>query len=244
MTYSQILSKFNILTSTNSTSFSLANSVILANNAVEHIEGLINNADDRWEFDDTNQTDLPIATTALVANQQDYSLTTSHISIDRVEVLDSTGLNWTLLVPIDQHDVRYVALANYYPTAGKPLEYDKLGNSIFLYPKPSYSLAAALKIYFTRPPVAFVAGDTSAVPGFNSLFHNLVPLWMAYEFAIANGKSNATLLFNEIERIEQQINDFYGQRSRDERPRMGVSTNGRTGNISGVINSMGWDSNK
>lgn len=244
MNYSQILSKFYILTSTNSTSFSNANAVVLANNAVEHIEGLINNCDDRWEFDDSNQTDLPIATTALVANQQDYSLTTSHISIDRVEVLNSAGTLWTLLVPIDQHDVRYRALANYYPTAGYPLEYDKLANSIFLYPKPNYSLAAALKIYFTRPPVAFVAGDTTATPGFNSLFHDLIPLWMAYEFAIGNGKSNATTLFNEIQRKEQQLYDFYGQRSRDERPRMGVSTNGRTSNISGVINSMGWDSNK
>lgn len=216
---------------------------VLANNAVERIESLINNADDRWEFDDTNQTDLPIATTALVSGQKDYSLATSHISIDRVEVLDSSN-NWWLLKPIDQHDVRYQALGSYYVTNGRPLEYDKLANSVFLYPTPNYSLSAALKVYFTRPPVAFISSDTTALPGFNQLFHDLIPLWISYEFALANGKSNAPNLFAEIQRKEQALYDFYGQRSRDERPRMGVSTNGRTGNLSGVINSLGQDSNR
>ncbi len=243
MQYSDIKTKARFLTSTNSNSFTDSDIVILANNAVEHLQSLINKSDERWEFDDSNQTDLPIATTTIINAQKDYSLTTSHISIDRVEIMDTSGY-WWLLKPIDQHDVRYTALAQYYPTNGRPLEYDKLGNSIFLYPTPNYTQAASLKIYFTRPPVAFVIGDTMAVPGFNPIFHDLVPYWIAYEFAVANGKKNINSLFQVIQEKEQILIDFYGMRSRDERPRMGVSTNGQNYAISGVLGTLMGDSNR
>ncbi len=247
MQYQDIKTKARFLTSTNSASFTDADVVILANNAVEHVEALINNADDRWEFDDSNQTDLPIATATITAGQQDYSLATSHISIDRVEIKDLTG-NWKKLNPIDQHDIRFQALAEgettrngaYYSTNGTPLQYDKLANSIFLYPAPNYTQASSLKIYFTRPPVAFLVGDTTAQPGFNPLFHDLIAYWVSYEFAIANGKGNATMLWQTIQEKEQKIYDFYGQRSRDERPRMQVSTSGVTGAVSGVISGTSY----
>lgn len=244
MQYQDIKTKARFLTSTNSASFTDADIVILANNAVEHIEALINASDSRWEFDDTNQTDIPIATATITSGQQDYSLATSHISIDRVEIKDSTG-NWRLLTPIDQHDVRFQALAEgettrsgaYYATNGIPLQYDKMASTIYLFPTPNYTQASSLKIYFTRPPVAFVVGDTSAQPGFNSLFHDLVSYWIAYEFAMANGKANQNTLFQAIQAKEQNMIEFYGLRSRDERPRMGVSTDGITGAVSGVLGS-------
>lgn len=238
MQYSDILSKFYFLSSTNVGTVPLATSVILANNALEHLEALVNNSDERWVFDDTNNTDYPIATGALVANQQDYPLAVSHLTIDRVEILDATGLNWLKLQPFGQHDVRFQALGNFLKAPGTPLMYDKLADSLFLYPIPNYSMASALKIYFTRPPVYFISSDTTKTPGINPLFHDLIAYWMAYEFAMANGKSNAPQLWQAIQLKEQSLYDFYGQRSRDERPRMGVATNnlyGQNGNQSGVM---------
>lgn len=243
MTYSDIKTLVYTLTKTNSTSLPNATMVILANAAMERVNSLLLRADNRWQFDDTNQSDLPIATTTITSGQKDYSLATAHISIDRVEIKDSAG-NWTLLKPIDQHDVRYQALGNYYPSNGLPREYDKIGNSIFLYPTPNYTLAAALKIYFTRPPVAFAAGDTTAVPGFNSLFHKLVPLWIAYDYAMANGLKNANQIFVEIQRLEDEIQKFYGERSRDERPRFSTSETTPTYAGSGQIGMWGGDSNR
>ena len=46
-------------------------------------------ADDRWQFDDTNHTDYPIATTNLVANQRTHVLSVSHLRITRVEIKTS-----------------------------------------------------------------------------------------------------------------------------------------------------------
>lgn len=241
MNLTALQSKVYLLTKTNSTSFESSDLNQALNNALERIVQLINIADQRWEWDDTNQTDLPNATTDLVSGQQDYSLSTSFLSIDRVEVKDSAG-NWWLLRPVDQHDVRYVALANYYPNQGRPIEYDKLANTIFLYPTPNYAGTASLKLYFTRAPVALVNG--SDIPGINSLFHDLLAYQVAYEYAIANGLDSANGFFTIIEQKEQSLKDFYNQRSRDERPRFGISTNGKSTAVSGVIGSIWGDSNR
>lgn len=246
MTYSDIKSLVYFYTKTNSTSLPDATMVILANRALERVVSLINRADSRWEFEDTNQTDLPIATTTITSGQQDYSLATSHLSINRVEIKD-TGGKWHLLRPIDRNTVTQEALAEYLGT-GTPLEYDKIGSSVFLYPIPNYTQAASLKLYFTRGPIAFDSGDTTDEPGFNSLFHKLVPLWASYDYALANGLKNANQIFEEIVRMEDEVQKFYGMRSRDERGRMIVGTNpptgGSLGNQSGRIGYGGGDSNR
>lgn len=253
MTYDTIRTLFYQLTKNNVNS--LSNSVLnsYTQPAEDEIAALIMNADNRWQFDDSNLTDLPQATAALVSGQQDYSLATSHLTIDRVEIKDTSGY-WWLLKPIDQHDIRFTALAQYYPTNGRPLEYDKIGNSIFLYPIPNYSQSASLKIYFTRGPLKFdynlgtftdSSGSTSSSPGYNSLFHELVALKAARRFAVANGRENKADILQDIQLLEQKLNDFYGLRSHDERPRIGVSTNGTMqGNQSGVLSRGANDSNK
>lgn len=224
-----------------------ATAQVLFNNALERLEALVNNADMRWTYDDQNQTDLPIATTALVSGQQDYAMSIAFLTIDRVEIMDLNS-NWLLLMRFGMHDIRYVALPQYLKGNGTPLQYDVVANSIFLYPTPNYSQAASLQIYYTRGPVAWDGVTGSFVPGFNSLFHDLIPYWMAYEFAMANGKANATQLMAVIKEKEQSLYEFYGQRSRDERPRMGLATDALGGTIrgaqSGVLGYPSWDSNR
>lgn len=215
MTLNDIRSKIYFLTSTNSTSFPDASLIIEVNNAYERTVALINAADGRWQFDDSNNIDLPIATTDLVANQQDYSLATSHLEITRAEILDSNG-NWNRLQSFDQADVYNQSLTDFMKTAGLPIFYDKLANSVFLYPKPNYSQAASLKLFFERGPNEFVTGDTTKQPGFNTLFHDLLPLWVAYNFAIANGKQNAAIIQAEITLREAALQEYYALRSHDD----------------------------
>lgn len=203
------------LTSTNVSSFPTAQLTVEANNAYERIVALINAADGRWQFDDSNNTDLPIATTDIVVNQQDYSLATTHLEITRAEILDSNG-NWNKLAPFDQSDVYNQSLTDFMKTAGLPIYYDKLGNSVFLYPKPNYSQTASLKLYFERGPNEFTVSDTTKQPGFNTLFHDLIPLWVAYNFAIANGKSNGTVIQAEINLRETALQEYYALRSHDD----------------------------
>lgn len=226
MQFTDIKNRVYFLTKTNSSSFPVADLVLSANNAVEHVVGLINRADQRWQFDDFNQTDLPIATATLTSGQQDYALSSAFLTVDRVEIKD-TSANWHLLTPIDQQLLkrdRATAMAAYQPTNGTPLEYDVASTSVFLYPIPNYTQASSLKVYFTRGPVAFLTSDTSAQPGFPSIFHELIPLWVAYDYAIANALPTASGFMASIQLKEKGLADFYQLRQRDIRPKFSIST--------------------
>jgi len=193
------------------------------NRACDQITSLILEADYRWQWDDSNNTDLPIGTTALVADQQDYSFDTEHIKITRVELKDGTGA-WKLLNPIDQVDIFNQSLTDFLNSAGTPLYYDKIGTSIFLYPKPSYSQAASLKVYFQRAHNYFATTDTTKTPGFPSIFHRLVPLMAAYDYALSNSLAVRDVLSVEVAKMSQSLQDFFTMRGKDEKVQLSAKT--------------------
>lgn len=239
-TYANIQNKVYFLTKTNVYSFPNSDMAILANNALERITSLINQSDGRWSFDDTNQptTDQgdgtggsPIATTALVSGQQDYTFAVSHLNIERIEIKDSTGA-WRKLTPIDQTDVYDQSITDFMSGGGTPLYYDKIGASLFLYPNPNYSQSASLKVFFTRGPIGVNTTDISSTttkPGFSVLYHDLVALWIAYDYAVANGLPNANQLMADIQIKEDALKEDFTLRSRDEHIRLGArqSASGR-----------------
>lgn len=249
MTTSDIVNRIYKNTKTNATSYDAPTMLIDINVAMNRVWSLVNRTDEKWQVDDNNNIDLPIATTATVSGQQDYSLSISFLTIDRVEIMDLTG-NWTQLQQFDQSDLKNSSLTQFLKTPGTPTQYDVSGASVFLYPAPNYSQAASLKIYYTRGPVEFTSADVSTgtkQPGFNSLFHDLVPLWVSYDYWLVNNPAQTTGFLGEIQRKEQELIDFYGGRDRDGRPRLTVSTNrngGKWGNQSGVLGYRGGDSNQ
>lgn len=186
------------------------------NSGLNRVTSLILQADGRWEWDDNNNTDYPIATASLVADQKDYQLAVSHLKIIRVEVKDEDG-NWHLINPIDQADVYDQSLTDFLKTAGSPLYYDKVADSLFLYPSPDYSQAASLKLYFQRPPSYFETTDTDKVPGFNSLYHRLVALIASRDYALMKTLGSSKSLVDLVIQGEQDLSDNYSLRNKDER---------------------------
>lgn len=203
------------------------------NEAMNRVSTLIMQSDHRWQFDDNNNTDFPIATTTLVttagAEQADYAFDTDFLKVSRAEILDNTGA-WRLLKPIDQADVYDQSLTDFLKTAGLPMYYDKLANSIWLYPKPLDSQVTAtngLKVYFQRTPSYFTTGDTTKVPGFNSLYHELVALLASKKFATVNTLTKVlgdvrkgTGLAFMVAQAEQSLQDDMALRSKDEHVRL------------------------
>jgi hypothetical protein len=228
MTITDIVNKIYFLTKTNSSSFLASDMLIAINNAYERVASLILTCDGRWQWDDTNYTDFPIATTALVSGQQDYSLATTHLDILGVEIKDTNG-NWTTLTPIDQKDIDYAPSAtDFMEGNGLPVYYDKLATSVFLYPAPNYSQSASLKIRFQRGPDVFTSAQVTTgtkIPGFNSLYHDLIPLWVSYEYCYANGLPTANAFMNEITRKEESLKEDYALRNKDENLRLRVVYN-------------------
>jgi hypothetical protein len=192
------------------------------NEAMNRVATLIMTADGRWQFDDTNNTDFPIGTTNLVttagSEQQDYTFDISMLRITRVEVKDSTGA-WKKLDPIDQQDLFDTSLTDFLNTPGLPRFYDKIGTSIFLYPKPLAGAVTAtngLKIWFQRPPHYFIVSDTTAVPGFNSLYHRLVATIASRDYAVFKQLSVASALGTLVQQQEDSLVENYTLRNKDE----------------------------
>lgn len=222
MTLDQIRAKVYFLTSTSGVDdFPDATLVGEANNALDRVTSLIFQSSGRWQWDDSNSSDFSIATTDLIAEQPDYSLEVTHLQVSRMEVKDTDG-NWHKLIPIDQTDITQ-SLTDFMKTSGLPVYYDKIDKSVFLYPKPNYDQDDSLKLYFQRGPSYFVVSDTTKSPGFSTLYHDLIPLWVAYNFALSNGKSNANTLLTEIQKREETLEEDYALRGKDDHIRLKAS---------------------
>jgi len=203
----------------------LATFTRLCNLAMDEIITKIFQVDERWQFDDTNHTDYPIGTTTLVAGQQDYTIDVTQIKITGVDIKDASG-NYQPLKPMDMHDVRKYgkgqSLTEYQETDGMPLKYDVTANGIFLYPAPaaaSVTLASGMKVYFQRAGHAFVVGDTTAVPGFPSLFHQLVAIKASNKYAKQNSMTDKARELDVIEaKREAELVEFYSNRHLENDP--------------------------
>lgn len=193
----------------------LATFTSLSNRALDSVVTSIFESDDRWEFDDTTYTDYPIATTDLNNGQRDYVLSVSHLKVTRVEAKDEQG-EWYKLKPIDLVDINQ-ARDEFMKEDGQPMYYDKLANSVFLYPAPNYDSAGGLRVYYQREPNYFLSSDTDKEAGFATVLHRLISLKASYDYAVANNLTDKiTVLGAEIEKKNLELRKFYGRRNKDE----------------------------
>lgn len=184
---------------------------------------LIERADGRWQWDDTNQTDYPIATTNLVSGQRDYTFATSHIEIIKVEIKDESG-NWTYLTPIDIKDQTY-PLEETYEDDAQPRFYDKLANSLFLYPSPNYNSTNGLKIFYKRGPSYFTTSDTTKTPGLNPLFNVYPAIYACRDYAVEQRLTVAGDMQALLGQMESDMIDSYARRGLDERGKIRIRAN-------------------
>lgn len=215
--------------SANSNSYPIADVVRNANTALDNVVTLILGNDKRWNFDSTNATDLPIGTTSIISGQQDYSFDEEYLVIKSIECSDSQG-HWFKLKPLDTYDLD-IPLSDFMEGGGVPVYYDKMGESILLYPTPNYSIseldspAGGLRAYFQRKIDYFTATDTTKEPGFAKHLHKYIPLYCAYAYACAKGTDKINSLAKRLEFYEGNklrggndggaISKFYSYREQD-----------------------------
>lgn len=215
MQFSEITSDALRLVKASSSSYPIADLTASINRAFERVVGIIREAEGRWQWDDTNQTDFPFATTNIVTDQQDYTLDVNHYRIERVEVKDSAG-NWIKLRSIDQADLYDQAITDFLSTSGTPQYYDKVGTSLLLYPAANYSQSDSLKVFYERGPSYFTVSDTTKSPGFNPLYHRLLSMWAGYDYALINLLPISQTLRQEIQVMEDNLRESYAFRDKDE----------------------------
>lgn len=193
-------------------------------------------ANDGWQFDDQNYTNLPIGTAPLVAGQSDYEVTgATFMNVMEVSVKDSAG-NYKKLQPIDRRKTSQSILDKFENSdSGMPTHYDLLGNSIILGPSPSadnVTLLKGLQVIFQRIPSYFSSGDTTKSPGFAPLFHRRLSIGASIDYCIANGlDSKKATLEGELQKLDAKMIEFYSKRSNDTQPRMSIQNEDFGGGI-------------
>lgn len=222
MTYDQLKADVDFLVDTDSTTYPVADKTRNFNFALDEITGVIIGCDGTWQFDDTNYTDLPIGTTDLNSNQQDYTFDNDHLYIEDIEIKNQEG-KWKRLKPIDLYtDTQETSITDYKNTTGEPEYYDKAGSTIFLYPAPSYTQEQSLRAFFQRKIEHFTEADTTKEAGFAPHLHRYLSVSVAYDWAIAKQHTKQNFLLNEKNRYIELIKKFYSKREKDVRPRLNV----------------------
>jgi hypothetical protein len=206
---------------TSSTNYPLKDKARRANMGKSRFITIALENDTRWQFDDSNQTDLPIGTTNLVSGQQDYSFESGFLKILKVEVKDADG-NYQQLTPIDRSEYDG-SLETYFSTNGQPEYYDKVGNSVLLFPSPSSAVTAGLRVHYQRDGVDYVSTDTTKTTGIPSIFDELIAWYIAEPYLMEktltdiSGQRKYNALVNKIEKKEQEVANYYSKRDKDVR---------------------------
>jgi len=165
-----------------------------------------------WEYDDSNQTDLPQATANLVQSQAKYALPSDALTIKRVEVADTDG-SWQVLKPLIRNDIP-VAIDEYFDTDGTPTYYRIVGDTIELFPAPDYNGTSSIKVYFDRGAVEFASTDTTKETGLATPYEDLVPVYASLEWLKINLPADArTAQLKEDFAIGvQNLRSYYNKR--------------------------------
>ena len=202
------------------TQWPTAKIVASVNNWLDFVTGYAIGADSRFRWDDTNHTALPEGTTTLTSGQSDYSFLTDEqgntiLNLRRLELKDSSG-NWFLLKEMDDTDLLYDAVGQEQSVSSQPTHYDKIADNIIrLYPKPNYTLAAALKFFFQRTPSYFDADDTTKQPGVAPILHRGFVVAAAYDGALTLGLPNLQALAVERQFEKDKMVQYFAQRNPD-----------------------------
>lgn len=218
---SGLIQDINDWCGTDDISYPIAKKTRDINAWLDRVVSLILQSDGRWQWDDSNYTDLPIGIGNLFSGQQDYNISGStFLNISRLEVMGTDGC-YHLLEPIDEHDIQNQALSEYMKTPGMPKKYDKKGDSVFLYPVPSsefVTLTKGLKVSFQRVGSYFKATDTTKSPGFNPLFHRILSLGPSLDYVSKNELvTKVKIISPMIDKLEAGLVLAYTNRSKDEK---------------------------
>ena len=223
MNYQNICNEIDDICDSNDTSFPVATKLRRVNSALEEIVGNIIEVNGDFQFDDSNYTDLPEGKADLVNGQKDYSFAVTFLDILGVSVMDAQG-KYQKLKPIDQRDME-VDTSQFQSTNGMPVYYDKKGASVYLYPTPatgSVTLTEGLKVFFQRTAHLFELSDTTAVPGFTSTYHRILPLMASLSYNRKYHPDRVPSMLAEISELKTALISHYSKRSKDERPKLGI----------------------
>jgi len=180
---------------------------------------------DTWDFDDTNLTDYPIATTPLVASQRDYQLPTGYyvLKVKRVDVTYD-GSTYYQANPVDSGEFQFgVGTATDEDDNFKTTNpaYDLKGDYLWVYPlatSAQVSAGAKVRVEWSRSVDEFTTADTTQEPGIDRPWHELIPLGASVKYASYRSLESAKNLKTLYDERLFAMRKYYTQKQDDKNP--------------------------
>jgi hypothetical protein len=164
-----------------------------------------------WQYEDANQTDLPVATATITSGQTSYALPVGTLNVRGIEVKDTGGI-WHTLKPITEEMIReFSSMGEFRKVASRIEYYQLVGNTVRVFPAADYTQTDSFRVFYNRGSVAFATTDTTEEPGFVSEFHDLVPLGASIKWFGINTPEDLSMPFltAEYKRKLADLEKFY-----------------------------------
>ena len=224
MEISDIESEARDLVDADSTSYPAAAVLRRGNNALENLVAIIINADGTWQFDDTNHGDEPVGTGLLVEAQESYTFAARYLQIEAIEILPKDSTRYRRIRPIDHANIPSgLSVDEYFSATGFPEFYDKVGDTIRLYPAPvadSVTLIKGLKVWFKRTIDLTTSAEQTTgtkIVGIATPFHELISQMIALPYAMSYKKDRVAGLRGLIADGKKELVKHYSYREKDAR---------------------------
>lgn len=212
MNITQLKSDIDFLCGSTSASYLDADKIRNMNVAYQDVTRLIWESDGTWKFDDSNNTDAPVAYRTIANASASYLVPTTALRIEGVEVKDGNG-DWIKLRPLGLHDVP-ISIEEYMTGVGTPAEYMLEGNEIRLFPAPGTGYAtmtSGMAVRLSRAVTEFATTASTITPGFVTSFHRILSLAASIDFT--QDEAQRKFLIAQRARLEQGLVRFYSKRA-------------------------------
>lgn len=222
MNYTELVNESRRLVKATEISYPISEVNDSINRALDKTVALIRQSEGRWQWQDTNDSSAPYAsTTSITTGTNQIVIDPTYQRIQRVAIKAPNATSFTKLIPFDIADPKCLDMYNTGIT-GIPTHYDKMGKYIILYPTPNYTQANSLQVFYEQGPSYFTVSDTTKTPGIEPMFVRLLTLNAAFDYAFINQLPIAKSLRDEIVLMENKLQDFYAHRDKDDSPKLSV----------------------
>lgn len=182
------------------------------NIAYQEVAVTIWESDDTWHYDDSNNTDAPVAYRTIANASASYLVPTTAIRIEGVEVKDANSI-WHKLPLFSMEDLT-ISPEEYLKGTGMPVKAAIRGNEIRLFPAPGTgytTMASGMAVRLSRAVTELPVTATTSLPGFVSAFHRILSLSAAIDF-IRDPEERKSLIFQK-DRLMKGLTRFYARRN-------------------------------
>lgn len=166
----------------------------------------------RWNIDDYNNTDFPIASATVNSSETSVPLETEVLNLEEVT------WNGVILRPIDRSEFKDQTPTEVYGSSGTPVAYDYDSHNLFLYPVPNAT--GTVQIHYSRPENYFATTDTNAAIGLPRIHHKYIIANASEQIAFAKNDPTYQKFLLRKNTEETKIKEFFGLRDQDTPKRL------------------------